>query len=178
MTVYALDGVSPRLPEDGDFWIAPGAHVIGNVQIGSGVGIWFGATLRGDNELIDIGAGTNIQENTVCHTDPGCPLTIGENCTIGHKAMLHGCTIGDGALIGMGATVLNGAFIGEGALIGAGALVTEGKVIAPRTLVVGSPAKPVRDLDEGQVAALLASADHYRQNMRRFRKGLVQVSKE
>ncbi|MEL7459562.1 MAG: gamma carbonic anhydrase family protein [Pseudomonadota bacterium] len=175
MRLYTLDGVTPEVPDDGDYWIAPGAYVIGNVRLGPGVGIWFGAALRGDNELIDVGAGTNIQENTVCHTDPGFPLTIGENCTIGHKAMLHGCTIGDGALIGMGATVLNGAVIGEGALIGAGALVTEGKVIAPRTLVVGAPAKPVRELDDAAVAGLLASAAHYRANMRRFRAGLAPV---
>ena len=176
MSLYALDGVSPELPEDGDVWIAPGANVIGNVRLGSGVGIWFGVTLRGDNELIDVGAGTNIQENTVCHTDPGFPMTIGENCTIGHKAMLHGCTIGDRALIGMGATVLNGAVIGEGALIGAGALVTEGKVIPPRTLVVGAPGKPVRELDDAAVAGLLKSAENYRANMRRFRAGLTAVA--
>lgn len=176
MTLYTLDEVSPALPPDGDFWIAPGAHVIGKVTIGAGVGIWFGVTLRGDNEPITVGAGTNIQENTVGHTDPGFPLTIGENCTIGHKAMLHGCTIGDGALIGMGATVLNGAVIGEGALIGAGALVTEGKVIPPRTLAMGSPAKPVRDLDDAAVAGLLASAERYRANMRRFRDGMTEAA--
>ena len=117
MTLYALSGVSPELPDDGDYWVAPDANVIGNVILGSGVSVWFGATLRGDNEPINIGAGTNIQENTVIHTDPGFPATIGANCTIGHKAMLHGCTIGKGALIGMGATVLNGAVIGAGAII-------------------------------------------------------------
>ena len=176
MTLFALEDVAPELPEDGDFWVAPDANVIGRVRLGSGVGIWFGATLRGDNELIDVGAGTNIQENTVCHTDPGFPLTIGANCTIGHKAMLHGCTIGEGALVGMGATILNGAVIGEGALVGAGALVTEGKVIPPRTLVVGSPAKPVRGLDDEAVAGLLVSAERYQENMRRFRSGLREIS--
>lgn len=176
MSLYALDGMTPELPEDGDFWIAPGAHVMGNVRLGSGVGIWFGAVLRGDNETIDVGPGTNIQENSVCHTDPGYPLTIGANCTIGHKAILHGCTVGEGALIGMGATVLNGAVIGEGALIGAGALVTEGKNIPPRTLVVGSPGKAVRVLDDETVVALLTSAENYRANMRRFRDGLSELS--
>ncbi len=176
MTLYALGEVSPEIPEDGDYWVAPDANVIGRVRIGSGVGIWFGATLRGDNELIDVGAGTNIQENTVCHTDPGFPLTIGRNCTIGHKAILHGCQIEDGALVGMGATILNGAVIGEGALIGAGALVTEGKVVPPRTLVLGSPAKPVRDLSSDAVADLLASAARYQTNMRRFRDGLTEIS--
>lgn len=173
MPIYALDGISPEFPENGDFWVAPGAHVMGKVRLGSGVGIWFGAALRGDNEWIEIGDGTNIQENTVCHTDPGYGLKVGKNCTIGHSAILHGCTIGDGALIGMGATILNGAVIGEGALVGAGALVTEGKVIPPRTLALGSPAHPKKELDTQTVASLLDSAEKYRANMRRFRDGLV-----
>ncbi len=172
MTLYALDGVEPLLPEDGDVWIAPDANVIGRVILQSGVSIWFGATLRGDTEPITIGAGSNVQENTVIHTDPGYPLTIGANCTIGHKAMLHGCTIGDGALIGMGATVLNGAVIGEGCLIGAGALITEGKVIPPRSLVMGAPGKVVRELDDAALVGLLASAGSYRERMRLFRDKL------
>ncbi|MEM9708042.1 MAG: gamma carbonic anhydrase family protein [Pseudomonadota bacterium] len=174
MTLYALDGVSPALPEDGDIWIAPDANVIGRIEIASGVGIWFGATLRGDNEPIRVGQGTNLQEQVMCHTDPGFPLDIGANCTIGHKAMLHGCRIGDGALIGMSATVLNGAEIGDGALVGAGALVTAGKVIPPRSLAMGAPAKVVRDLSDEEVASLLGSAENYRANMRRFRGGLTQ----
>ncbi len=170
--IYALDGVSPELPQDGDFWVAPGAHVIGLVALASGVSVWFGATIRGDNEAITVGAGSNIQENAVLHTDWGYPLTIGENCTIGHKAVLHGCSIGDGSLIGMAATVLNGARIGKGCLIGAGSLVTEGKVIPDGSLVMGAPGRVVRALDGAAQAKLLASAAQYREAMRRFRAGL------
>lgn len=168
--IYALDGVSPEIEED--TWVAPDANVIGRVVLEAGASVWFGATLRGDNEEMRVGAGSNVQENVVCHTDPGCPLVIGPDCTIGHKAMLHGCTIGAGSLIGMGATVLNGARIGAGCLIGAGALIPEGKVIPDGSLVMGMPGKVVRQLDEEARAGLLASADHYRQNMRRFRAGL------
>ena len=171
--IHALDGLSPDLPADGDFWVAPGAHVMGRVSLGSGVSVWFGAVIRGDNEPIMVGAGSNIQENAVLHTDWGYPLTIGENCTVGHRAMLHGCSIGDGSLIGMGATVLNGARIGRGCLIGACALVTEGKEIPDGSLVMGAPARVVRMLDPEAQAGLLASAVHYRENMRRFRAGLV-----
>ncbi len=172
MTLYSLDGVSPNLPDD-DFWIAPDANLIGRVIIETGVSVWFGATLRGDTEPITIGAGSNIQENTVIHTDPGFPVAIGENCTIGHKAMIHGCIIGDGTLIGMGATVLNGARIGAGCLIGAGALVTEGKEIPDGSLVMGMPGKVVRDMDEDAQKANLASAQSYRERMRRYRAGLI-----
>ena len=170
MTVYALGNLRPTI--DDDAWIAPGAHVIGHVILGAGVGVWFGATLRGDNEPVTIGAGTNLQENTVCHTDMGFPLTVGRDCTIGHKAMLHGCTIGDETLIGMGATILNGAVVGRNCLIGAGALVTEGKNIPDGSLVVGSPGKVVRPLDEVAIKGLRESARHYRDNMRRFRRDL------
>lgn len=170
MTLYALDGQSPDCHEDS--WVAPDANVIGRVTLGQGGSIWFGSTLRGDNEPIIIGAGSNVQENCVFHTDLGYPLTIGENCTIGHKVMLHGCTIGDGALIGMGATILNGAKIGKGCLIGAGALITEGKEIPDGSLVMGSPGKVVRQLDEAALAGILASAKHYQDNMRRFKNGL------
>lgn len=168
--IYALDGVCPDIAED--TWIAPDANVIGNVVLETGASVWFGCTLRGDNEEIRVGAGSNVQENVVVHTDPGCPVVIGPDCTIGHKAMLHGCVIGVGSLIGMGATVLNGAKIGAGCLIGAGALIPEGKVIPDGSLVMGMPGKIVRELDEDARAKLLASADHYRQNMRRFRAGL------
>lgn len=170
MTIYLLDGVAPEIDEDS--WVAPDANVIGKVTLGAGVGVWFGATLRGDNERITVGARTNIQENTVGHTDMGYPLVIGDDCTIGHKAMLHGCTIGDGSLIGMGATVLNGATIGKNCLIGAGALITEGKTIPDGSLVMGAPGKVVRQLDEAGIAALYKSADGYVENMRRFRAGL------
>jgi len=176
MTIYALDGVRPSFPEGGDYWIAPDANLIGRVVIGAGASVWFGATLRGDNEAITVGPGSNIQENSVLHTDMGYPLSIGADCTIGHKAMLHGCTIGDRSLIGMGATVLNGARIGEDCLIGAGALVTEGKEIPAGSLVIGAPGKVVRALDAAAIAGLLASARHYQANMRRFRDGLREIA--
>lgn len=168
--IYELDGIRPEIGRD--VWIAPGAHIIGKVALEDEVGVWFGVTMRGDNELIRIGRGTNVQENCVLHTDMGYPLTVGADCTIGHKAMLHGCTIGDGTLIGMGATILNGAVIGQGCLIGAGALVTEGKHIPDGSLVMGAPGKVVRELDAEARARLLASAAGYRANARRFRNGL------
>ncbi|WP_297620082.1 gamma carbonic anhydrase family protein [uncultured Roseicyclus sp.] len=169
--IYALDGVAPEI--DADTWIAPGAHVMGRVVLEAGASLWFGACLRGDNEEIRVGAGSNVQENCVFHTDMGYPIRIGVNCTIGHKAMLHGCIIGDGSLVGMGATILNGAMIGRGCLIGAGALIPEGKVIPDGSLVMGMPGKVVRALDATAQERLLASAAHYRDRMRRFRTGLV-----
>lgn len=173
--LYELDGTAPTLPPNDDWWVAPDANVIGNVTLETATSIWFGCTLRGDNELILIGQGSNVQENTVMHTDMGFPLTIGRNCTIGHKAMLHGCTIGDNSLIGMGATVLNGARIGRNCLIGAGALITEGKEIPDNSLVMGAPGKVVRSLDEKAEKMLELSALHYQENMRRFRQGLRPV---
>jgi carbonic anhydrase/acetyltransferase-like protein (isoleucine patch superfamily) len=169
--IYALDGQRPEIHPDA--WIAPGAQVIGRVRIGAGASVWFGAVLRGDNEWIAVGEETNVQENAVLHTDWGFPLTIGARCTIGHKAMLHGCVIADGSLIGMGATVLNGAKIGAGCLIGACALVTEGKEIADGSLVMGAPGRVVRSLDDAARARLLQSADGYAANARRFRAGLT-----
>lgn len=169
--IYALDGIAPQI--DPTAWVAPGCHIIGRVVLGPQVGVWFNVTMRGDNEPIVIGAGSNVQENCVLHTDMGYPLTIGADCTIGHKAMLHGCTIGDGTLIGMGATILNGAKIGRGCLIGAGALVTEGKEIPDGSLVMGAPGRVVRMLDEAAQARLLQSAEGYRANARRFREGLT-----
>lgn len=171
--IYALDGIAPTI--DATAWVAPDASVIGKVVIGPGSSVWFGAQIRGDNEEILVGAGSNVQENCVLHTDMGYPLTIGANCTIGHKAMLHGCTIGDGTLIGMGATVLNGATIGRGCLIGACALITEGKEIPDGSLVMGAPGKVVRQLDETAKAKLLASAASYQANAVRFRNGLRPV---
>lgn len=176
MTLYTLGDTSPTLPEDNDFWVAPGAHVMGKVHLGRGVGVWFGAVLRGDNELITVGEGTNIQENSVLHTDMGFPLTIGQNCTIGHKAMLHGCTIGTCTMVGMGAVVLNGAVIGKNCLIGAGALVTQGKTIPDGSLVMGAPAKVVRALNADEIERLQVSAQEYQGNMRRFRAGLSPMS--
>ncbi|MEL6522795.1 MAG: gamma carbonic anhydrase family protein [Pseudomonadota bacterium] len=172
MTLYALHGTKPDLPEDGDYWVAPDANVIGKVSLGSGVSVWFGTTIRGDNEAIVLGDGTNIQENCVLHTDPGYPMVIGRDVTVGHKAMLHGCTIGAGSLIGMGATILNGARIGRGCLIGACALITEGKEIPDGSLVMGAPGKVVRQLDEAAREGLRKSAMGYQTNQRRFRSGL------
>lgn len=168
--IYALDGVRPQIHPD--TWVAPDANLIGRVVLEAGASVWFGATLRGDNEEIRVGAGSNVQENAVLHTDMGFPLVIGANCTIGHKAMLHGCMIGDGTLIGMGAMVMNGSRIGRGCLIGAGALITEGKEIADGSLVMGAPGKVIRLLDDEARARLLRSAAGYQANMRRFRAGL------
>jgi carbonic anhydrase/acetyltransferase-like protein (isoleucine patch superfamily) len=170
--IYDLDGSAPDV--DAGAWIAPGCHVIGNVTVMDLASVWFGTTIRGDNERITIGVGSNVQENCVLHTDMGFPLDIGINCTIGHKAMLHGCTIGDNSLIGMGATVLNGAIIGKNCLIGAGALITEGKVIPDGSLVMGI-GKIVRNLDAAAIAGLTSSAINYQQNAARFRAGLKEV---
>ncbi len=170
MTQYALGDLTPKI--DPDAWIAPDANVIGNAVLEAGSSVWFCSTLRGDNEVIHVGKGSNVQENCVFHTDIGYPLTIGENCTIGHKVMLHGCTIGDNSLIGMGATVLNGAKIGKNCLIGAGALITENKVIPDGSLVMGAPGKVVRTLDDAAIHMLTASALQYAQNAARFRRDL------
>jgi len=172
--IYALDGIAPDIHPD--TWVASDANLIGKVVLEEATSVWFCATLRGDNEEIRVGAGSNIQENCVLHTDIGYPLQIGTNCTIGHKAMLHGCVIGDGSLIGMGATVLNGARIGSGCLIGAGALIPEGKGIPDGSLVMGMPGKVVRELDDTAKAGLIASAAHYQENMRRYRKGLTPLT--
>ena len=172
--IYALDDLRPTINPDS--WIAPDANLIGRIVLEAGASVWFGATLRGDNEEIRVGAGSNVQENCVLHTDMGYPLTIGANCTIGHKAMLHGCTIGEGSLVGMGATLLNGCRIGRGCLIGAGALITEGKDIPDGSLVMGAPGKVVRVLDADSRARLLKSAEGYQANMRRFRSGLVAIT--
>ncbi len=168
MPLYALGEHTPKTPDADRFWVAPGAHVMGKVEIGEDVGIWFGAILRGDNEWITLGAGTNVQENTVIHTDWGFPATIGKGCTIGHGAIIHGCTIGDNSLIGMRATVLNGARIGKNCLVGANALVTEGKEFPDNSLIVGSPAKAIRTLDEAAVEKLKLSAQNYAANWKRF----------
>ena len=170
--IYELNGFTPEFPANGDFWVAADANLIGQVRLLSGASVWFGVTLRGDNELIEVGFGSNVQENSVLHTDIGFPLIIGANCTIGHQATLHGCTIGDQSLIGMGAKVLNGAKIGRNCLIGAGALVTEGKVIPDNSLVIGAPGKVARKLTEAEVLSLLKSAQGYQDNMRRFAKSL------
>jgi carbonic anhydrase/acetyltransferase-like protein (isoleucine patch superfamily) len=173
--VYKLEDRQPRLPASGQYWIAPNAVLVGDVVLNEDCGVWFGATLRGDNEQIFVGARSNIQEGSTLHTDMGFPLRIGEDCTIGHNAILHGCTIGDGVLIGMGAIVLNGAKIGAGSLVGAGALVTEGKVFPEGSMIFGNPAKVVRALDEEQIARLRLSAASYVANARRFIASLMEI---
>jgi carbonic anhydrase/acetyltransferase-like protein (isoleucine patch superfamily) len=174
MTVYALGDHHPQI--DDDSWVAPDANLIGKVVLEQGASVWFGTTIRADHEEIRVGAGSNVQENCVMHIDAGYPLTIGRNCTIGHKVMLHGCTIGDNSLIGMGAIILNGAKIGKNCLIGAGALITEGKEIPDNSLVMGAPGKIVRQLDEAAEQKITLSALHYQDNMRVFRETLKPVS--
>ena len=175
MNVYTLNGVGPTLPAEDEYWIAPNATVLGKVILKKNASVWFGAVVRGDNEPIVIGARTNIQESSTLHTDMGSPLMIGEDCTIGHNAILHGCAIGEGSLIGMGAIVLNGARIGRGCLVGAGALVTEGKTFDDHSLIVGSPAKAIRTLNKEAAAKLRQSAAHYVENWRRFAVGMKPI---
>ena len=175
MPIYSLDGVEPILPPSGRYWIAPDAHVIGRVRLGDDVSVWFGSVLRGDNELIDLGERTNVQEGCMFHTDPGFPMTIGADCTIGHHAILHGCTVAANSLIGMGATLLNGARIGANCIVGANALVTEGKEFQDNSLIVGAPAKAIRSLDAASAERLRGTALHYVRNFNRFAKGLKRI---
>ena len=170
--IYELDGQKPELPDEGRYWVAPSASVIGKVRLRADCSVWFGAVLRCDNEWIELGERSQIQDNSTLHTDMGSPLSIGEECTIGHNVVLHGCAIGEGSLIGMGSIVLNGARIGRGCLVGAGALVTEGKTFPDHCLILGSPAGATRDLDDATIAKLKWSAAHYVENWRRFAKGL------
>ena len=172
MAIYELDGQAPDLPADGNYFIAETATVIGRVRLKPGASVWFGAVLRGDNEWIEIGEGANVQDGSTCHTDLGFPLHVGRNCTVGHNVILHGCTIGDNSLIGMGATILNRAQIGRNCLIGANALVTEGKVIPDNSLVMGAPAKVVRELTPEAIENLPKLAQGYVRNWQRFAKGL------
>jgi len=174
MPLYSLGDISPKLPHS-FHWVAPSATVIGDVELKSNASVWFGTTIRGDNEPIIIGEDSNVQENCVLHTDVGFPLTIGKDCTIGHKAILHGCKIGDNSLIGMGATVLNGAVIGKNCLIGAGALIPEGKEIPDNSLVMGMPGKVVRELDAQAIAKLTLSAKHYVANAKLFAEELKPI---
>ncbi|MDX2309530.1 MAG: gamma carbonic anhydrase family protein [Hyphomicrobium sp.] len=176
MTVYDLGPETLRRPPGGRCWIAPTAAVIGKVALDEDASVWFGAVLRGDNELITVGARSNVQDGCVLHTDPGYPLDIGADCTIGHMVMLHGCTIGAGSLVGIGSIVLNGARIGDGCLIGANTLVTEGKVIPPRSMVLGSPGKIVRELSVEESEKLKASAARYVANWQRYQAGLVPIA--
>lgn len=175
MALFELDGVKPDIVDPDSVWIAPSAMVIGKVRLHPGANVWFGAVLRGDNEWIDIGPDTNVQDMVMMHTDMGFPLSVGRGCTIGHKAILHGCTLGDFALVGMGATVLNGATIGDHAIVGANALVPERRAIAQRSLAVGVPAKEVKSLGDGAATMLETSAAHYVDNARRFAGGLKRL---
>ena len=170
MAIYELDGVAPDVEPTA--WVADSAQVIGQVVIGADASIWFGVVIRGDTDPIHIGASTNIQDGSVLHADHGKPLRIGNHVTVGHKVMLHGCTVGDGSLIGIGAIVLNGAKIGRGCIVGAGALVTEGKEFPDGSMILGSPAKAVRELTPEQQAGLRLSALHYVENAKRFQHGL------
>jgi len=171
--IYELDGKVPVIGSG--VWIAPDAHVIGEVVLGDNVGVWFGTVIRGDTSLITVGNGSNVQDGTMLHSDYGVPLTIGEDCTIGHHAILHGCTVGNRVLVGMGATVLNKALIGDECVIGANALVTEGKTFDAGSLIVGAPARVIKTLDPSKRAFLKASADHYVANAHRFAKGLKRI---
>ena len=173
MTVYALGALAPQLPSEGEYWIAPTASVMGDVILQKNASIWWGAVARGDTDTLTIGENSNVQDGSVLHADKGMPLVIGANVTVGHLVMLHGCTIGDNSLIGIGAIVLNGARIGRNCLIGAGALIPEGKEIPDNSLVMGSPGKVVREIGEQQAAVLQASALHYVENWKRFRRDLV-----
>lgn len=173
MPLYGLAGQRPTVHPTA--WVAPSAELIADVILGEEASVWFGAMIRGDNTAITIGARSNVQEGAVMHSDPGAPLTVGGDCTIGHKAILHGCTIGDGSLIGMGAVVLNRAAIGPGCLVGAKALVTEGKSFPPGSLIVGQPARVVRQLSAEELAALKLSAAHYVTKARAYAQGLARV---
>jgi carbonic anhydrase/acetyltransferase-like protein (isoleucine patch superfamily) len=175
MSVYRLSSKAPELPPEGDYWIAPNAVVIGNVILRKNASIWFGATLRGDNDPIEIGENSNIQDGSVLHTDVGAPLTIGKNVTVGHMVMLHGCTVGDNSLIGIGSIILNGAKIGRNCLIGANCLITEGKEIPDNSMVMGAPGKVVREVSDAQIQMLTGSALHYVENWKRYGRDLKAV---
>ncbi len=174
MAIYQLDNHTPSMPDSA--WVADSAQVVGDVELGEEASVWFGVVIRGDTDAIKVGAGTNIQDMSVLHADFGMPLTVGSGVTVGHKVMLHGCTIGDDSLIGIGAVILNGAKIGKGCLVGAGSLVTEGKEFADGSMILGSPAKVVRQLSADQLEGLRQSARHYVDNAKRFRRGLKKVS--
>ena len=175
MPIYELDGQQPELPAAGQFYIADTAVVIGRVRLKTNASIWYGSVLRGDNEWIEIGEGSNVQESCTLHTDMGFPLTVGPQCTVGHNVVLHGCSIAENSLIGMGAILLNGAKIGRNCLVGAGALITEGKEFPDNSLIVGSPAKAIRVLDEAQIGHLTSAADWYVKRWNQYAKGLKRI---
>ena len=176
MAIYELDGEQPDLPADGRYWIADSATVIGRVRLKFDASVWFGSVLRGDNEWIELGERSQIQDNATLHTDPGFPIVIGQDCVIGHNVILHGAKVGDNSLIGMGAILLNGATIGKNSLVGAGALVTEGKSFPDNSLIVGAPARVVRTLDEKAAEMIRGAADIYVRRWQRYTKGLKKIS--
>jgi carbonic anhydrase/acetyltransferase-like protein (isoleucine patch superfamily) len=175
MPIYALGDAQPTLPAEGDYWVAPDAQVMGNVTLHKNASVWFGAVLRGDNEMITIGENSNVQDGSVLHTDPGSPLTLGKNVTIGHKVMLHGCSVGDNSLIGIGSIILNNTKIGKNCLIGANTLIAEGKDIPDNSMVLGAPGKVVRQLTVEQAAGLEFSAVHYVENWQRYARNLKRI---
>ena len=174
MAIYQLDDLTPAIHETA--WVADSAQVLGNVRLAEDSSVWFGVVIRGDMDAISVGRGTNIQDNSVLHADHGVPLTIGDNVSVGHQVMLHGCTIGDGSLIGIQAVILNGAKIGKNCLVGAGSLITEGKEFADNSMIFGSPAKAVRQLSAEQIEGLKMISDHYIENARRYRSGLKKLA--
>jgi carbonic anhydrase/acetyltransferase-like protein (isoleucine patch superfamily) len=175
MAIYELDGQAPELPRDGNYFIADTATVIGRVRLLKSASVWFGAVVRGDNEWIEIGENANIQDNSTCHTDIGYPLVIGNNCTVGHNVILHGCTLEEGALVGMGSIVMNGARIGRGSIVGAGAVITEGKQFPEYSLIIGAPARVIRTLEPAQAALIGETVQFYVANGARYNKGLKKI---
>ena len=175
MPIYELDGQAPEFPADGQYWIAETAVLVGRVRLRSQSSVWFGAVLRGDNEWIELGERSQIQDNATLHTDPGFPMVIGSNCVIGHKVMLHGCTIGDNSLVGMGAIMLNGSKIGANCLVGAGALITEGKTFPDNSMIIGAPARVVRTVDDKMKAMIAGGADVYVRRSQAYAKGLKRI---
>lgn len=176
MALYALDGIAPNVPDSDRYWVAPDAQVIGNVWLAEDASVWFGSVLRGDNERVVIGARSNVQDGCLLHTDMGYPLEIGTDCSVGHHATLHGCTIGDNSLIGMGAILLNGVKVGRNCLIGAGALLTEGKSFPDNSLVIGSPARVIRTVDSETLAQMIENAAHYVRNWQHYARGLAPLA--
>jgi carbonic anhydrase/acetyltransferase-like protein (isoleucine patch superfamily) len=175
MLIYELDGQAPEFPGEGNYWVAETATLIGRVRLKKDASVWFGALLRGDNEWIELGERSQIQDNATLHTDPGFPLTIGANCVIGHNVILHGCTVGDESLIGMGAIMLNGSQVGRNCLVGAGAMITEGKNFPDNSLIVGAPARVIRTLDDKAAAMIRAGADIYVRRWQQYAKGLKRI---